>query len=550
VRSLRLLATVLLGGASALAWQGPPAPSVPPPFVDVTREAGIQFRHDAAITPDKLMYETFGGGVAWLDYDNDGWQDLLFVNSAPGSKHALYRNDGRGRFTDVSARAKLVGAHDATSYRTGVAVGDYDSDGWLDVYITAHGPNTLFRNRGDGTFEDVTAAAGVGGGPNEWSTSTGFFDADADGDLDLYVANYLDYQRERNPYCGYEREGYRMYCQPTQFDGVPDRLFRNDGNGRFTDVSKAAGIANPAGKGLGVVFCDFDQDADVDIYVANDMVRNFLYRNNGDGTFRDVAYGAGVGFDGNGKPQAGMGTDCADVDGNGLPDLFVTNFSEELNTLYLNLGKGLFEDRTTAQGLGSGFLPLGFGTKFFDLENDGDLDLFVTNGHVIDNVALYRPTLTHAQRALLYTNSGTGRFIDVSSRSGAALQARVVGRGLAAADYDNNGTMDLVVSTVNGAPVLLKNQAGRGNRWLTIALRGRSSNRFGLGARVGVRTPAGVRVYEVNNAASYQSANDIRLHVGLGPATTVSRLDVVWPGGRTQTLTSVATNRTLTIEEE
>ena len=239
----------------------------------------------------------------------------------------------------------------------------------------------------------MTAKAGVAGGAAEWSTSTGFLDYDHDGDLDLYVTNYVDFRLDENPYCGFRRDGYRMYCNPTMFDGVADRLFRNNGDGTFTDVSKAAGIANSSGKGLGVTFCDYDRDGDTDIYVANDMVRNFLYRNNGDGTFTDVAYGAGVGFDVNGKPQAGMGVDCADVDGNRLPDLFVTNFSDELNTLYKNRGDGLFEDVTTAAGLGSGFEPLGFGTKLFDFDNDGDLDIYVTNGHVIDNVQLYQPKL-------------------------------------------------------------------------------------------------------------------------------------------------------------
>ena len=339
------------------------------------------------------MVETFGSGVAWIDYDNDGFVDLYFVNGAPGAANALYRNNkGDGTFTDVTAQAG-VAADGNSSFKTGVAVGDYDGDGYLDLYVTALGPNILFRNNGNGTFTDVTAAAGVAGGPNEWSTSTGFFDFDRDGDLDLYVVNYLDYRLDDNPYCGLRKPGYRMYCNPTIFDGMADRLFRNNGDGTFTDVSKAAGIANPAGKGLGVTFCDFDRDGDIDVYVANDLVRNFLYRNNGDGTFLDVAYGAGVGFDANGKPQAGMGVDCADVDGNGFPDIFVTNFSEELNALYKNSGGGIFEDVSATAGMGSAFAALGFGTKLFDIDNDGDLDIHVTNGHVIDNVKLYTPGL-------------------------------------------------------------------------------------------------------------------------------------------------------------
>ncbi len=325
-------------------------PDSQPLFVDVTAKAGITFVHKSGASPEKFMVETFGSGVAWIDYDNDGFPDLYFVNGAPGAANALYHNNKDGTFTDVTERAGVAangGGKDgaaAKAYKTGVAVGDYDNDGYLDLYVTAFGPNILYRNNGDGTFRDVTATAKVAGGLNEWSTSTGFFDYDRDGRLDLYVVNYLDYRVDENPYCGPRKDGYRMYCHPTQFDGMADRLFHNNGDGTFTDVSKQAGIANPAGKGLGVTFCDYDRDGDTDIYVANDTVRNFLYRNNGDGTFTDVAYAAGVGFDTNGKPQAGMGTDCADFDGNGYPDIFVTNFSEELNSLYQNRGDGTFED--------------------------------------------------------------------------------------------------------------------------------------------------------------------------------------------------------------
>ncbi|MGH9373467.1 MAG: CRTAC1 family protein, partial [Vicinamibacterales bacterium] len=372
---------------------------------------------------------------------------------------------------------------------------------------------------------------------------------DRDGNLDLYVVNYLDFRRDDNPYCGLRKEKYRMYCHPTMFDGMADRLFRNNGNGTFTDVSRQAGIANPAGKGLGVAFCDFDRDADTDIYVANDMVRNFLYRNNGDGTFLDVAYGAGVGFDLNGKPQAGMGVDCADVDGNGFPDIFVTNFSEELNTLYENRGDGLFEDVSEKAGLGSGFLPLGFGTKMFDFDNDGDLDIHVTNGHVIDNVKLYQPNLRYAQEDLLYENLG-GRFRDVSDQGGPAVQPERVGRGLAVADFDNDGNLDVVISTVGRRPALLRNQGVRKGHWITIRAQGAKSNGFGLGATVRVETSGGKpQVREITNVASYLSGSDVRLHVGLGAATIVQQIDVLWPSGTKQVLTNIAANQILVIEE-
>jgi hypothetical protein len=520
-------------------------PTPPVQFVDVTRQAKITFVHSSGASPEKRMVETFGSGVAWIDYDSDGFPDLYFVGGAPGAANVLYHNNRDGTFTDVTRRAGVPGQG---GYKTGVAVGDYDNDGHLDLYVTALGPNLLYRNNGDGTFKDATSAAGVAGGAAEWSTSTGFFDFDRDGDLDLYVVNYLDARTDDNPYCGLRKAGYRMYCNPTIFDGMADRLFRNDGDGTFTDVSRQSGIANPAGKGLGVTFCDFDRDGDPDVYVANDLVRNFLYRNNGDGTFLDAAYGAGVGFDSNGKPQAGMGVDCADVDGNGFPDIFVTNFSEELNTLYENGGKGIFEDVSTRAGLGSGYLPLGFGTKMFDADNDGDLDIHVTNGHVIDNVKLYHPTFTYAQKDLLYENLG-GRFRDVSARGGPALQAPRVGRGLAVADFDNDGHLDVVISSAGQRPALLRNQGARKGNWISIRARGTKSNAFGLGATVQVEAATLRQVREINNVASYLSSNDTRLHVGLGDAATVQRIEVLWPSGARQVLTDVAVNQVLLIRE-
>jgi enediyne biosynthesis protein E4 len=516
-------------------------------FQDVTVKAGIAFVHASGATPDKHMVETFGSGVAWIDFDNDGFVDLYFVNGAPGAPNALYRNTGSGTFTDVTRQSGTAATH-TRAYKTGIAVGDYDNDGHLDLYVTALGSNILYRNTGDGAFADATAAAGVAGGAGEWSTSTGFFDYDRDGDLDLYVVNYLDVRPDENPWCGLRKPGYRMYCNPTIFDGVADRLFRNNGNGTFTDVSRAAGVANPAGKGLGVVFCDVDRDGDPDIYVANDLVRNFLYRNRGDGTFEDVAYAAGVGFDLNGKPQAGMGVDCGDLNGDGRPELFVTNFSEELNTLYENRGDGLFEDVSQKAGLGSGFVPLGFGTKMYDVDNDGDLDLHVANGHVIDNVTLYRPRFAYEQPDLLYENLG-GRFKDISAASGPALQSPRVGRGLAVADYDNDGRLDVVISGVGRRAVLLRNQTARAGNWILLRAQGTASNAFGLGATVRVRTAGETQVREISNVASYLSSSDTRLHVGLGDAETIQQLDILWPSGRRQLLNDVPVNQILVVRE-
>ena len=544
-----VLLVVLLGAQAT-------APAIR--FTDVTVKAGIGFVHKSGASADKRMFETFGSGVAWIDYDNDGFQDLFFVNGTPGSSNALYRNNRDGTFTDVTARAGVAGTKGAGSAevaRMGVAVGDFDNDGHLDLFVTALGPNTLYRNNRDGTFSDVTASAGVAGPPTEWSTSAGFIDIDRDGDLDLYVVNYLDYRPSENPYCGQAKPGYRMYCHPEMFDGVADRLYRNNGDQTFTDISKQAGIANPAGKGLGIAVCDFDRDGKTDIYIANDTVRNFLYRNNGDGTFVDVAYRANVGYDEHGKAQAGMGTDCADVNGDGLPEIFVTNYSEELNTLYENRGEGIFKDVTAAAGLGSGFVPLGFGTAMYDADNDGDLDIHVTNGHVIDNVALYRPTLTYAQKDLLYENVGPSAtaparlFRDVTALAGAALQATRVGRGLAVADFDNDGQLDVAISSLNQRGVLLRNAGARTGNWIKIRAKGNKSNAFGLGATVTIETTEGRQVREINNVVSYLSSNDIRLHVGLGAAKVIRRIELLWPSGARQVLTDVAVNRILTIEE-
>ena len=546
------VAVLCCAAALALGAQqrGPTAPSATIRFEDVAAAAKIGFVHQSGASPDKRMVETFGSGVAWIDFDNDGFPDLFFVNGAPGSSNALYHNNHDGTFTDVTAKAGVGGATAGDRvFKTGVAVGDYDNDGYLDLFVTALGPDTLYRNNHDGTFTDVTSKAGVAGAPGQWSTSSGFFDYDHDGRLDLFVVNYVDYRLSENPYCGLKKDGYRMYCDPKIFDGTAARLYHNNGDGTFTDVSRRAGIANPAGKGLGVTFCDYDRDGWVDIYVANDTVRNFLYHNKHDGTFEDVTYAAGVGFDSNGKPRAGMGVDCADLNGDGWPDLFVTNFSEELNGLFVNRGDGTFDDKASQPGLRSAFLALGFGTRLFDADNDGDLDIYVTNGHVIDNVKLYQANLSYAQRDLLYANDGSAVFRDVSGEAGAALQVERVGRGLAVADFDNDGRLDVAINNLGRPAVLLKNRTDTGGSWLTIRAVGRGSNAFGLGAVVTAETSEGIQVREISNVASYLSANDTRLHIGLGRATVVRRLEVAWPSGTKQVLENVKVNQILTIDE-
>jgi len=518
-------------------------------FADITQSAKIAFKHENGASADKLMIETFGSGVAWFDYDNDGFLDLFFPNGAnlhdgkPSPGNSLLHSTGKGTFVDVTQKAGLTGNG---GFSTGVAVGDYDNDGYLDLYVTGYGANALYRNNGNGTFIDVTAKAGVKGGG--WSSSAGFFDYDRDGDLDLYVVRYLDYNLKENTYCGYQKPGYRMYCDPRGFDGVADLLYRNNGDGTFTDVSRKAGIANPAGKGLGVAFGDFDNDGWPDIFVANDLVRNFLYRNNGDGTFADITYSAGVGYDPNGNPRAGMGTEFADFDGDGLLDIFVTNFSLELNALFRNHGDLTFEEVTEQAGLGSGFLPLGFGTKLFDFDNDGDIDIYVTNGHVIDNVQLYNSQLSYMQTDLIYSNE-RGTYRDVSQESGPAFQIKHVGRGAATGDFDNDGDLDIIVSNCGQPPILMRNDGGNRNHWIGIKARGRESNSFGVGARVKVDAGGKTQIKEIYSAGSYLSGSDLRLYFGLGGETKIKKLDIQWPSGKKQTLTDVAADQLLSLDE-
>jgi enediyne biosynthesis protein E4 len=518
-------------------------------FKDITQSAKIAFKHENGASADKLMIETFGSGVAWFDYDNDGFLDLFFSNGAnlhdgkPSPGNSLLHNTGKGTFADVTQKAGLAGNG---GFSTGVAVGDYDNDGFLDLYVAGYGANALYRNNGNGTFTDVTAKAGVKGGG--WSSSAGFFDYDRDGDLDLYVVRYLDYDVKENTYCGYQKPGYRMYCDPRGFDGVADLLYQNNGDGTFTDVSKKAGIANPAGKGLGVAFGDFDNDGWSDIFVANDLVRNFLYRNNGDGTFADITYSAGVGYDPNGNPRAGMGTEFADFDGDGLLDIFVTNFSMELNALFRNHGDLTFEEVTEQAGLGSGFLPLGFGNKLFDFDNDGDLDIYVANGHVIDNIELYNPQLSYMQTDLLYANE-KGKFHDVSAESGPAFQIKHVGRGAATGDFDNDGDLDIIVSNSGQPPILMRNDGGNRNHWIAIKAHGRESNSFGVGARVKIDAGGKTQIKEIYSAGSYLSASDMRLYFGLGGETKIKKLEIQWPSGKKQTLTDVAADQSLSLDE-
>ena len=440
----------------------------------------------------------------------------------------------------------------------GCAATDYDNDGDRDLYVTNFGCNVLYRNNGDGTFADVTVRAGVEA--PQWSTSAAFFDYDNDGYLDLYVVNNVDFTIETNKICG----GFvgttplglliiarrtRSYCAPAEYAGVPDVLYRNNGDGTFADVSAAAGVANPAGKGLGVVAWDFDEDGDQDLFVANDGVANFLYRNDGDGTFTDVALQMGTAFNGEGDDEACMGVDFGDYDGDGDFDLFVTNFSYETNTLYRNDG-GQFRDATAAAGLGEpSWNFLGFGTHFLDYDHDGDLDLYVANGHVLDKAHQFQSGVEYAQEHQLFRNDGSGHFAEQDTSAGAWFLAKQISRGAAFGDYDEDGDIDLLVTNCGGRARLVRNEGGNARNWLMVKTVGRRSNRDGVGARVKVVAGDLVQIGQVRSGSSYLSINDPRVHFGLGSEERVDWVEVRWPSGIVQRLEGVAANQVLVVEE-
>jgi len=525
------------GGRSAAA-PAADAPSALPAgfarFEDATVAAGIGFRHVNGATGQKYMLETLGSGVCVFDYDGDGRQDIFFVQSGrlPGFKpngplrSALYRNLGGGRFEEVTDRAGVGGPD---RYGFGCVAGDLDGDGDRDLYVTYYGPNVLYRNNGDGTFTDVTEKAGVG--CPLWSTSAGLADYDGDGDLDLYVANYVDFRLESNLYCGENRPGDRTVCHPKNFASLPDVLYRNRGDGTFEDVSRQAGVIDRTGKGLGVVWGDYNDDGRPDVYVANDDTANFLWRNRGDGTFEEVAALVGVAFSEDGVPQAGMGTDMGDYDNDGHLDIVVTNLAEETNELYHNDGEGLFTDVTFSSGIGPpSLLTLGFGTFFFDPDNDGRLDLFVANGHIIDNIALFSDTITFEMPAHLYHSRGDGRFDLAIAGAGEPFRRSYVGRGAVPFDFDDDGDEDIVMTQNDRPAVLLRNVTPARGHWATITLAGLPPNRDAVGARVELEAGGLRQIREARTAFSYLSQGDRRLHFGLGSATTVGRLTVRWPG--------------------
>jgi len=550
---------LVAGGALALAavsWTAPP-PDAPFPirFDEVTRAAGIAFKHERAASAEKLYLETMGAGVGWLDFDQDGYLDAFFANSGatPHFKPddppqpALYRSNGDGTFTDVTAQAGLrVGPG---LFFFGVAAGDYDNDGYPDLYVSGYRRSLLYRNNGKGGFEDVTDKAGVGNA-GAWATAAGWFDYDRDGKLDLLVANYVKYDMEHNVVCGDPTPGLRAYCHPDSFPGTSPRLFRNNGDGTFADVTAAARLTNPDGKSLAVALADLDGDGWTDIFIANDTQRNFIYFNKGDGTFQDASYSSGAGFSDDGKTEAGMSAGAGDIDGDGDIDLYVSHLDGELNRLYVNEGKRLFTDATITSGLGTTtVMNSGFGAQFLDADDDGNRDLLLVNGHILDNVAIYHAGVTHAETKKLYRNLGGGRFEDVTAAQPESFRAPRVGRGLAVGDYDNDGFPDLLVGNNGQEGQLFRNSGAPGRHWIGIRLVGVKSVRDGTGARLRLTAGPLVSHDQAKGGTSYCSSQDPRILFGLGAQAKVDSLEILWPSGERQLLRALPADRYVTVEE-
>ena len=539
-------------------------------FVDATATAGIDFVHENGASGRKYFPETMGAGAAFFDSDGDGDLDVYLVNGAPlpgyeGANkplNALYRNDGAGRFANFSTPSGTA----ADSYGMGCAAADYDNDGDRDLFLTNFGPNALYQNTGDGRFVEVSHRAGVYDA--HWSAGSAFFDSDNDGDLDLYVANYVHYDLARvsesfEPYLlAATRSGSKSdktYPHPRNFPGAADVLYRNEGDGIFEDVSGIAGLADTVeteGRGLGVVAGDFDDDGDQDLYVANDAVRNFFYRNKGDGTFAEVGALAGVTYGQDGQKEAGMGVDAGDYNNDGRIDLVVTNFEQEPAGLYENRRDGFFVHVAFASGLGLISLkPLGFGSGFLDYDNDGFLDLFIANGHVLDNIALFDRSTTYAQRNLLLRNQGPNaggrfRFKDATPQTGIAKLSAQVSRGSAFGDYDDDGDVDILVANCAQAARLLRNDGGhKANNWLAIRAVGTRSNRDAIGTRITVRAGDLSQVKEIKGSYSYLSQSDLRAHFGMESHTEVDRVEIRWPSGGTEHWSQLEVNQFLTLVE-
>ena len=529
------------------ACDAPTPTPAPAHFSEVAAASGLHFEMRSGGQVKNYILESKGGGGALLDYDGDGWLDIYLVNGAqlgdPAPPNALYRNQGNGAFDDRTQAAGVGGAQ----WGMGCAVGDYDNDGASDLYVTNYGPNALYHNEGDGTFREVGQAAGVD--LADWSTSATFGDYDRDGDLDLYVAQYLQFAPERVPPRGGMWKGVLVFAGPLGLTGAQDALYRNEGDGTFRNVTRQAHVeqAEPT-YGLGALFCDYDRDGDPDLYVANDSAPNFLYRNEGD-TFREIGVAAGAALSAEGVAQAGMGIAYGDYDRDGFGDFLVTHFEDDYNTLYRNRRDGTFAVASTAAGLAEPSLPhLAFGTCFLDYDNDQDQDLFVANGHVYPQIRHLNPD-GYAEPNQLFANEGPTADYRFSAVAAGDLSLPAVSRGAAKGDYDNDGDVDLLVFNLDGSPSLLRNDTGNQLNWLTLRLVGTASNRDGIGARVAVVSGGVEQVAERVSGGSFLSHSDGRVHFGLGANTAAERIEIHWPSGRTQHLEDVAANQFLVVEE-
>ncbi|MGB8535271.1 MAG: CRTAC1 family protein [Acidobacteriaceae bacterium] len=541
--------------ASVITHQAATAP--PGKFVDVTTASGVHFQGQAYHTAKKYLIETMGSGVALFDYDNDGRLDIFFANGAvltdptapgtipqksgPKDSNRLYHQKDDGTFEDVTGKAGLAGA----GYDMGVAVGDYDNDGYEDLYVTGYGGNHLYHNNGAGKFADVTEASGTGG--SGWSTSAAWVDLDNDGRLDLVVLRYLKWDFS-DLFCGERREGYRAYCHPDLFQPIAPLVYHNDGNGHFTEVAAKIGLDHP-GKGLGIAIADYDRDGHTDIFVANDSMQEFLYHNKGNGTFEEVGLPAGVAVDGDGRTYAGMGIDFSDYNNDGLPDLIITDLANQRYAIYQNSGDGTFTYASYLNGVAAAtLLHSGWGVDFLDYDNDGWKDLIIAQGHDIDNIQLNYPQLRYKEPMLLMHNDGK-HLVDVSGASGEVFQQAWVGRGLAAGDIWNDGRVDVVVTTNDGPAYVVRNETPTSNHWLGIKLVGHKSNRDGIGAEIKLTTSKGVQWVTVSTAASYLSSNDKRAHFGLGSDAAAQSIEIRWPSGAVETLKNVSGDRVLVVDE-
>lgn len=522
-------------------------------FTDVTRQAGIRSRHFSGESPQRYLIEAMGGGVAFLDFDRDGREDLFFVNGGetPNGKspapirNTLYRNLGNGAFEDVTEKA---GVKPMPFYSMGVAVGDFDNDGYPDLFITGYPACALLHNNGNGTFTDVTEKAGVSNA-GRWAASAAWFDYDRDGRLDLFVTNYAKFSYNGGPHCQYA--GQPTYCAQVDYQGDRPTLFHNNGDGTFTDVTAKAGLANLIGRALGVVAIDVNDDGWPDLFVARDASPNLLLINQHDGTFKDAGLEAEVALNQDGMARAGMGVDAGDIDGDGRPDFVVTNFNDEQHAIFLNRPTFPYREWTRESGLGALTRSfVGWGAHFIDFDNDGDLDLVLVNGHINTAIEKTRVDVSYREPPLLLRNTGKGVFQNVAEQAGAAFGQRYSGRGLAVGDYDNDGGVDVVFTRLNGTPVLLHNNVGRLKQWIGVELEGTKSNRDAIGAKLTLRCGSRTLVRWITGGASYLSSHDHRVVFGLGAAPNEPlRLDIVWPNGNSQTITSLKLNQYTKIVE-